>query len=135
MFFLDTVANTICALNVARLQRNCNLSLPACKKNILLLNKLRDVGILESVELTKDALARSCVSIKLAYAGNSFTFRKIKLISKISKKYNVRVKTLSKFYSHRAKTQFIISTSRGLKTELEAIQQNIGGYIILAFVY
>lgn len=131
MFFHAALANTISALNVACLGKATTLCIPVNKYTLSILIKLYDINLLQKIDLKKNGVQLNA-TITLTYFYGKSVLKKLRVVSTNSKKYHVSIKMLQYFTSKTTSTRFLISTSKGILTNQEAVAQHIGGLMIVS---
>jgi small subunit ribosomal protein S8 len=122
----SNLANFISNLN-NHSQTNKKIMIQSYNKLIInLLNLLVNEGFLRYIQIDE-----KIVTIFLKFNKNHSVFQKIKLISKPGKRIYVNN---TWFYQNRKNGTFILSTSKGLLTHIQAKQLNVGGELICQII-
>ena len=127
---LDILSNLMSAIQNAEMVRKKHITIyPASKLAINVLKVLQKHGYIGEIELIEDG------------KGNRM---KIELLGRINRcgavrpRYSVTKNEIleyaKKYLPSRDLGLLVISTSRGLKSHIECLQENIGG-VLLAYVY
>lgn len=98
---------------------------PYSRFKLAICNKLKESGYLEDLQL----VGRD-IRIKLKHDGRKCRINHVTALSTPSKHFHLDSKGIRKYCSGR-KGVFLISTSSGLLTNHESLQQGIGGKMIL----
>jgi small subunit ribosomal protein S8 len=126
----DTLANVLSALNNSeKAGKDTIIVSPASKVVVTVMNILKKEGYVKEFKSTKDIRGGS-VTIKLA--------KQINKVGVIKPRFSVTVSDLEKFEKRYLPAKdfgrILLSTSKGIKTHLEAKELKIGG-VLLAYVY
>ena len=130
MFFSDSLANTVSAINVGYLSKHKFIKIPVNNYMLKILQKLIDVGAIESIKLDSiNDAKRQCI-ITLAYVNGKPAITYLKIISKKSNRYYAKLTFLKKIQVYQ-KSVIILSTSHGILTNSECCKHCIGGEAII----
>ncbi len=130
MFYQAALANTISAIKVGYIAKQRFVVIPANRLTLSILTRLVDVGAIESFFTYKKGICLY-TKITLAYSMGSPAISNIKLLSKSTKRYSIKVAEAQRL----VKTQWsilILSTSFGILTLQEAVDMGIGGIVLIA---
>ncbi len=127
MYFFNSYNTLLNILRVAYLSKTHYVFCPINSKIIRLLKKLVDIRYVSHFEY----LDNKRVCIYLLYDINYCpAFKFTKLLFRQSLRTYVSYKKLFKLYKYDYGTIYILSTTQGLLTQTEAINEKIGGELI-----
>jgi small subunit ribosomal protein S8 len=122
MIITDTLSNLFSTINNGYLSKKTKIIQQKSKQSIYILNLLIKEGFIKSYKINK----KNQIYIYLKYKQNKPVIKKINKISKPSRKIYLKNKDLYKNITGF----YILSTSLGFLTNLEAKRLNIGGELI-----
>lgn len=131
MFFSAALANTVSAINVAAIGGRHYIVLPVSKFTISVLYRLVDINVLSGFNIITQEHSKRTARLTLSFKNGKPNLKRIKLISTGAKNFTIGTKALKIFTSKDVNAKYIISTSKGIFTEQEAMQHNVGGVILL----
>lgn len=135
MFYQATLANTISAINVAKIAHASTVTVPVTKYSLTVLERLVDVGVLFKYELVVGAKFPRKAVLHLAYISGAPAVKHIRLISTGAKVYTIKLATLLRNSSKFDGYIILLNTSRGILTVQEAIHKKVGGQLLIEIVY
>ncbi len=122
MIITDTLSNLFSTIKNGFLAKKTKIIQPNSKKSINILNILINEGFIKTYKIN----SKNQIEVFLKYKNNNSVINEIKRISKPGRRFHIKNKDLyikkSGFY--------ILSTSLGIMTDLEAKRLNIGGELI-----
>jgi len=118
---MNTISNLISAIKNGSLSKKPKIIQKYSKQSIKFLNILIREGFIKNYKIEKNT-----INIYLKYKKNKSVINNIKYISKSEKFVYIKNKDLYKI----KKGFFLISTSLGLLTLIEAKKYNVGGKLI-----
>ena len=122
MIITDTLSNLFSKLKNGYLAKKSKIVQQKSKQSINILNILIKEGFIKSYKIN----SKNQLDIYLKYKKNKSAINEIKRLSKPSKRLYISNKNL-----YKKKTGFyIISTSMGILTDLQAKKLNVGGELI-----
>ena len=122
MIITDTLSNLFSKIKNASLAKKSKITQIKSKQNINILNILIKEGFIKSYKIN----SKNQLDIYLKYKKNKTVITEIKRLSKPGKRLYINNKDL-----YKKKTGlYIISTSIGLLTDLQAKKLNVGGELI-----
>jgi len=125
MIITDTLSNLFSTIKNGYLSKKYKVIQQNSKQSKNILNILIREGFIKSYKITSD----NKINIFLKYKNNKAALREIKRISTPGKRIYIKNKDLYK----KKKGFYILSTSSGIFTDLEAKKLNIGGELICKF--
>jgi small subunit ribosomal protein S8 len=125
MIITDTLSNFFSKIKNGYLAKNYKTTQYKSKQIIKILNILLKEGLIKSYTFSKEN--KNIINIYFKYKNNQQVISQIVRISKPSKRVYIKNKDLFKL---KKKGLYIISTSYGIITDLEAKKLNLGGELI-----
>lgn len=122
MIITDTLSNLFSKIKNGSLVKKSKIVHPKSKQSINILNILIKEGFIKSYKLN----SKNQLDIYLKYRKNNAVIMDIKRLSKPGKRLYITNKNLYK----KKPGFYIISTSVGILTDLQAKQLNVGGELI-----
>ena len=130
MFFHATLPNAICAINVGLLCKHQQVRLPLNAELQQFLVCLQRVQIIESFIVTELTAAKRQVCIILSYADGQPLVKKFTVITTPAKPVYIAVSVLQHPTFLQRGVCYILSTSRGFLTAIEAVRYHVGGKLV-----
>jgi len=124
MIITDTLSNFFSKIKNGFLAKKYKITQYKSKQIINILNILIKEGLIKSYKISKK---KNIIYIYLKYKNNISIISKIIKISKPSKRIYIKNKDL---FKNKKKGIYIISTSYGVITDLQAKKLNLGGELI-----
>jgi len=122
MIITDTLSNLFSKIKNGYLAKKSKITQQKSKQSINILNILVKEGFIKSYKIN----SKNQLDIYLKYRGHKAVVTEIKRLSKPGKRLYIKNKDL-----YKKKTGFyIISTSIGILTDLQAKKLNVGGELI-----
>lgn len=119
------VIDLIIRIKNGYLSRRETITTPSSRFKTEILNKLQDLGFIESYKKEEDI---NYITIKLKYESGMPAFTDVKLYSKPGRRWYVSVNDLKPVLSGMGYS--LISTSKGILTNKEAKKEKIGGELL-----
>ena len=126
MIITDTLSNLFSSIKNGILIKKTQITQQNSKQNINVLNILVREGFIKAYKINTN---NNQLIIYLKYKKNKPVLNNIKRISKPGKRLYIKNKELF----HKKKGFYIISSSNGFLTDLEAKRLNIGGELVCNF--
>jgi small subunit ribosomal protein S8 len=123
----DPIADMIIRIKNALLVRHESVEVPHSKMKAALAKLLVDSNYLESVEV-KDIKPQAVLLLKLRYVGKSPAITDVKRLSKPGRRVYAPAHKIPRALGGYGLT--LVSTSRGILTDTQARQQNVGGELL-----
>jgi len=101
------------------------------KKILLVLNLLKRIGIIKFYVVSEKLGTRQLIKLSPFFYKNASFFRKIRLVSTPSKRFNLKLRTLQILSKSLGETIIILETSNGILTHIDALRLKTGGKILL----
>lgn len=125
MIITDTFSNLFSKIKNGYLARKSKIVQQKSKQSINILNILMNEGFIKSYRIN----SKNQLEIFLKYKKNKAVLTEIKRLSKPGKRLYINNKDLYK----KKQGFYIISTSLGILTDLQAKKLNVGGELICIF--
>lgn len=123
MTLSDPVSNMLTIIRNAAMRGLSTASFPLSNFKLRICNKLLEQKYLDSCQ-TKERE----ITVKISYIGKRCSFQHLNSVSIPSRRVHLKVGEIKKFCRQGI---YLISTSHGLLTNHESLQQNKGGKVIL----
>lgn len=91
-----------------------------------ILYKFIELGLIKNTQFINE----SCIKIYPTYSNEQRIFTNLKILYKPSQKKNINIRTLKKLKKYKYNYFIILLTTKGLLTNIEALNNNIGGIIL-----
>ena len=128
MAFVDPVGDMITRIRNAQMRSLNKVKIPSSKLRAKILDVLKKEGYISDYKMTSEDSNKNTLSIDLKYSNGSPVIREIKRISKPGRRIYARADSIPKIQNGLGVA--IISTSKGIMTDNDARNQNIGGELI-----
>ena len=126
MSMQDPIADLFSRINNAQSRRKTSVVVPSSKKKINLLSLLKDKGYIDSYDISDSSKPE--IEIKLKYFEGAPVIKELKRISKPGlRQYSSKTKLPE---INGGLGIAIISTNKGLMTDIEAKEAGLGGELI-----
>ena len=122
MVITDTLSNLFSTIKNGYLAKKSNIKQQKSKQNIDILNILVKEGFIKSYKIN----SKNQLNIYLKYKKNEAVIKNIKRLSKPGKRLYITNRNLYK----KKIGLYLISTSLGILTDLQAKKFNVGGELI-----
>ncbi len=127
----DPIADMLTRIRNAAMAKLDEVQVPASKMKKRIIEIFKDYGYIEEFELIEDN-KQGILKIKLRYIEDESVFKEIKRISKPGRRQYVGIDNMPNV--KRGMGIAVISTSKGIMTNKEAVKEGIGGEYI-CYVY
>ena len=128
MTFVDPISDMITRIRNAQMRMSKNVTIPNSKFRIRILEVLKQEGYISDYKLLSDSNNKNSLSVDLKYSNGLPVIREIKIISKPGRRIYAKADSIPKIQNGLGLA--ILSTSKGIMTDNEARNQNVGGEII-----
>lgn len=128
MSMTDPIANMIAGIKNAQLAGKPFATVPASKLKKSVLAVLQQEGYIAAVEEAKSEEGHPVLKIGLKYHEGEPVIRAIKRLSKPGRRVYVQIGNMPKV--HNGLGVIIVSTSKGVMSDFDARQANIGGELL-----
>ncbi|MAH54484.1 MAG: 30S ribosomal protein S8 [Pelagibacteraceae bacterium] len=128
MTFVDPISDMIARIRNAQMRLLRNVTIPNSKFRIRILEVLKQEGYISDYKLLSDSNNKNSLSVDLKYSNGLPVIREIKIISKPGRRIYAKADSIPKIQNGLGLA--ILSTSKGIMTDSDARNQNVGGEII-----
>jgi len=128
MTFVDPISDMIARIRNAQMRLSSNVLIPNSKFRIRILEVLKQEGYIADYKLLSDSSNKDTLSVDLRYSNGLPVIREIKIVSRPGRRIYTKADSIPKIQNGLGLA--IISTSKGIMTDSDARNQNIGGEII-----
>jgi len=128
MTFVDPVGDMITRIRNAQMRFLNNVKIPRSKFRAKILDVLKQEGYIADYKVLSDQKNNGDLSVDLKYDNGLPVIKEIKRISKPGRRIYARADSIPRIKNGLGLA--IISTSKGIMTDNDARNQNIGGEII-----
>ena len=128
MTFVDPIGDMITRIRNAQMRFLNNVKIPRSKFRAKILDVLKQEGYIADYKVLSDQKNNGDLSVDLKYDNGLPVIKEIKRISKPGRRIYARADSIPRIKNGLGLA--IISTSKGIMTDNEARNQNIGGEII-----
>lgn len=127
----NSIAFLINHINFAIATRKKWILFRYTKKILRVLRLLKKIGIIQFYIASKNISSTQVVKLSPFFYKNTSFFRRIKLVSTPSKRFNLKLRTLQILNQSLGETIIILETSHGVMTHIDALRLKTGGKILL----
>ena len=129
MSFVDPIGDMISRIRNAQMRSLSNVEIPSSKFRAKILDVLKQEGYIADYKiLTSTENKRIILSVALKYNQGIPVIKEIKRVSKPGRRIYARADSIPKIQNGLGLA--IVSTSKGIMTDNDARNQNVGGEII-----
>ena len=128
MTFVDPIGDMITRLRNAQLRSLSKVEIPASKFRAKILDILKKEGYISDYKLLKTKDEKNVLSVDLKYDNGLPVIKEIKRISKPGRRIYAKADSIPSIQNGLGVA--IVSTSKGIMSDNDARNQNIGGEII-----
>ncbi len=128
MTFVDPIGDMITRIRNAQMRSLSSVAIPASKFRAKILDILKKEGYIAGYQLSNDTKERNILSVDLKYENGSPVIKEIKRISKPGRRIYARADSIPRIQNGLGLA--IVSTSKGIMSDNEAKNNNVGGEII-----
>ena len=128
MTFVDPIGDMITRIRNAQMRLLNNVKIPTSKFRVKILDILKQEGYISDYKLLLDSKKIGVLSVNLKYNNGEPVIKEIKRVSKPGRRIYAKADSIPKIQNGLGLA--IVSTSRGVMSDNEARNQNIGGEII-----
>ena len=127
MTFIDPVGDMITRIRNAQMRSLSNVKIPASKFRAKILDILKKEGYISDYKFINDK-DKNSLSVDLKYENGLPVIKEIKRISKPGRRIYAKADSIPRIQNGLGLA--IVSTSRGIMSDYDAKNQNVGGEII-----
>ena len=128
MTFVDPIGDMLTRIRNAQMRSLSSVVIPSSKFRVKILDILKKEGYISGYKFLKDSKEKNNLSVDLKYENGSPVIKEIKRISKPGRRIYARADSIPRIQNGLGLA--IVSTSKGIMTDNDARNQNIGGEII-----
>ena len=128
MTFADPVGDMITRIRNAQMRLLNNVRMPSSKFREKILDVLKQEGYIADYKLLSDSNNKGNLSVDLKYNNGLPVIKEIKRVSKPGRRIYVRADSIPRIQNGLGLA--IVSTSKGIMSDNDAKNQNVGGEII-----
>lgn len=128
MYISDPVGDLLTRIRNGQAARLSSVHCPASKLRVNLLEVLKREGYIRDYAVTEKDGGKSELNIELKYSEGQPVIREIKRVSKPGRRVYTQIKDVPRVYNGLGIS--ILSTPRGVLSDREAREANVGGEIL-----
>tara|TARA_B100001123_G_scaffold392381_1_gene471472 strand:- start:587 stop:985 length:399 start_codon:yes stop_codon:yes gene_type:complete len=128
MAFVDPVSDMISRIRNAQMRLLSTVKIPSSKFRAKILEVLKKEGYISDYKLLSETNNKSSLTVDLKYNNGFPVIKEIKRVSKPGRRIYAKASSIPKIQNGLGVA--IVSTSKGIMSDNEARNQNIGGEII-----
>ena len=128
MTLADPIGDMITRIRNGQMRMLNNVKIPNSKFRAKILDVLKQEGYIIGYKQVSDSKNKSVLDVDLKYDNGNPVIKEIKRISKPGRRIYARASSIPRIQNGLGLA--IVSTSKGIMTDNDAINQNIGGEII-----
>ena len=128
MTFIDPIGDMITRIRNGQLRLLDNVKIPSSKLRVKILEVLKKEGYIIDFGVDKNQENKKLIFVNLKYYEGRPVIREIKRISKPGRRVYSRATSIPRVHSGLGVA--ILSTSKGVMSDSDAIKNNLGGEII-----
>ena len=128
MSFTDPIGDMITRIRNAQMRLLSKVQIPSSKFRIKILEVLKQEGYISNYKILSESKNKNNISVDLKYNNGLPVIKEIKRISKPGRRIYAKASSIPKVQNGLGLA--IVSTSKGIMTDNDARNQNIGGEII-----
>tara|TARA_Y100000590_G_scaffold90804_1_gene102449 strand:- start:2936 stop:3334 length:399 start_codon:yes stop_codon:yes gene_type:complete len=128
MTFIDPIGDMISRIRNAQMRSLSKVKIPNSKFRVKILEILKKEGYISNYKALSEDEDKNTLSVDLKYDNGLPVIKEIKRISKPGRRIYARADSIPKIQNGLGLA--IVSTSKGVMTDNDARNQNVGGEII-----
>ena len=128
MSLADPIGDMLTRIRNGQMRLLNNVIIPGSKFRVKILDVLKQEGYISNYKILSDADSKGSLSIDLKYNNGLPVIKEIKRISKPGRRIYAKATSIPKIQNGLGLA--IVSTSKGIMTDNDARNKNIGGEII-----
>jgi small subunit ribosomal protein S8 len=128
MYISDPVGDLLTRIRNGQAARLSSIHCPASKLRVNLLEVLKREGYIRDYAVSEKDSGKSELNIELKYSEGQPVIREIKRVSKPGRRVYTQIKDVPRVYNGLGIS--ILSTPRGVLSDREAREANVGGEIL-----
>ena len=128
MTFVDPIGDMITRIRNAQMRMLSNVKIPASKFRAKILDVLKKEGYISDYKIINDSKNIESLSVDLKYSNGLPVIKEINRVSKPGRRIYAKAESIPKIQNGLGVA--IVSTSKGVMSDVEARKANLGGEII-----
>ena len=128
MAFADPIGDMITRIRNAQMRQLNKVMIPSSKFRTKILDVLKQEGFISDYKFLSDSRKNTFISVDLKYSNGLPVIKEIKRISKPGRRIYAKANSIPKIQNGLGLA--IVSTSKGIMSDNDARNKNIGGEII-----
>jgi len=128
MSFVDPIGDMITRIRNAQMRLLNNVKIPGSKFRAKILDVLKQEGYISDYKFLSDSDNKGNLSVNLKYSNGLPVIKEIKRVSKPGRRIYARANSIPRIQNGLGLA--IVSTSKGIMTDNDARNKNVGGEII-----
>ena len=128
MTFVDPIGDMITRIRNAQMRLLNNVKIPGSKFRAKILDVLKQEGYISDYKFLSDSDNKGSLSVNLKYYNGLPVIKEIKRVSKPGRRIYARASSIPRIQNGLGLA--IVSTSKGIMTDNDARNKNVGGEII-----
>ena len=128
MTFMDPISDMITRIRNAQMRFLNSVKIPSSKFRMKILDVLKQEGYISDYKFLSGSNNKGTLSVDLKYNNGLPVIKEIKMVSKPGRRIFARANSIPKIQNGLGLA--IVSTSKGIMTDNDARNKNVGGEII-----
>jgi len=128
MSLIDPVGDMITRIRNAQMRQLSKVNIPSSRFRTKILDVLKQEGYIADYKLNSESNKKPFITVNLKYSNGLPVIKEIKRISKPGRRIYARADSIPRIQNGLGLA--IVSTSKGIMTDSDARNKNIGGEII-----
>ena len=128
MAFVDPIGDMITRIRNAQMRSLSSVKIPGSKFRASILDVLKKEGYISDYKFLTDVNDKNSLTVILKYDNGNPVFKEIKRVSKPGRRIYAKADSIPRIQNGLGLA--IVSTSKGIMSDNDAKNQNIGGEII-----
>ena len=128
MAFVDPIGDMITRIRNAQMRSLSSVKIPGSKFRASILDVLKKEGYISDYKFLTDVKDKNSLTVSLKYDNGNPVIKEIKRVSKPGRRIYAKATSIPKIQNGLGLA--IVSTSKGIMTDNDARNKNIGGEII-----
>ena len=128
MTFVDPVGDMLTRIRNAQMRTLSNVKIPASKFRAKILDVLKKEGYISDYKYLNDEKSKNTLTVDLKYDNGNPVIKEIKRVSKPGRRIYAKADSIPTIQNGLGLA--IVSTSKGIMSDNDAKNQNVGGEII-----
>ena len=128
MTMTDPIADYLTRIRNAQMRTSSNVSIPNSKFRVKILEILKQEGYISNYKTLSDSTNKGTLLVDLKYNNGFPVIKEIKRVSKPGRRIYAKASSIPKIQNGLGLA--IMSTSKGIMTDNDARNKNIGGEVI-----